>query len=672
MREKSSKARNLLGSRWLPWSIAGLVLVLALIHEIWQPIWIGNLSRAWQAVVWVMILLLCLVIYVAVTRIQAYLEERDRLTRQLAATEGLLGKAYQWLEAILRVNQKFVEAGDENEVIEPVLRLLVEISGAKGASFVPLDEHGQAQAALSHGEIPASTRDAWVEHLASPEVRERCRDCEIKNGKDATLARPGSCPLLSGPFSDANGLLCLPVRGRERDFGVLTLFVSNAQTLEPSRRDIIQALLDETALGLDGVRLRRRELAAIRQMQVLRQNTDLTRLLESLLESVYISMDAEFALLVAPGATHRLEQPQDLRGAADLASPGSNAKKLKEAGMIKTRIDLVLGDLSPQTRPFLDGILQGIMVSGEPVSLGDVGGASGYSLGVRSLLAAPLMLSDRRLVGVLAVGSRRSRSFHPRQLALLQTVAGQAALIVQNADLMAELEYKTMIQERARLAREIHDGLAQMIGFLKLQAAQLRTALGRNDLERARQTTELLYNTLSETYQDARQAIDGLRVSPAECGIEDWLHQIADEFQETTGAQVDLLDVNQIENLPSEVHAQLIRIVQEALSNVRKHAHARQVWIACQLVQDDLLLEVRDDGDGFEPESLSPASRYGLRGMRERAELLGATFDVISRLKEGTIVRIRLPMKYYKDLQERSPVISGERSSSHSPIEVNA
>jgi signal transduction histidine kinase len=102
--------------------------------------------------------------------------------------------------------------------------------------------------------------------------------------------------------------------------------------------------------------------------------------------------------------------------------------------------------------------------------------------------------------------------------------------------------------------------------------------------------------------------------------------------------------VDEKSDLAPEVQAQLIRIVQEALSNTRKHAEAQQVWVSCHTVSGELVLEIRDDGRGFSPEDVPGPSRHGMRGMRERAELIGAEFQVISRPQEGTTVRLRLPM----------------------------
>jgi two-component system nitrate/nitrite sensor histidine kinase NarX len=611
----SRDIRVFLSSRWLPWLITGLTLLVALLYEALLPIVTGDFSRFGQSAFWIITIASLALIYLIAKRVSKLIFEQEELKGLLSQAELRVEDAYQRLEAIFRISQTFVEASDEGEVIEPVLQLLVSLTGANGASFVPLDEHGQPQTALSHGELPFPILEAWNDYLASPGVRERCGNCEYRDLPEERQ----DCPLLKGPFAESSGLICLPVRRGEREYGVLNLFLSDAQSLDDRTRTYLRALLDEMSLGLEGVYLRRRELSALRQIQVLRQRADLSALLNGLLENVYRSLEADFAIMLVP-----------------------------RAGLHQAKVDLVMGDLPDKSRPFIDGILQGVMASVEPVLLGDVSGdmesGSPSRAAFRSLIAAPLVSPERLTLGVVLVGNRRVRGFNQRQLALLQTIAGQVALVVQNAALMAELEFQSMIQERARLAREIHDGLAQTIGFLKLQASQLRGMLGRGDLDKARQSADLFYSTLSEAYQDARQAIDGLRISPDDCGLNGWLSQTTGEFSDLSGLTVDLNLVEVTNAVSPEVQAQLIRIVQEALSNVRKHAQANQVWVACIETGDDLVLEVRDDGLGFLPEDVSSVSRHGLRGMRERAELIGADFQVVSRPKEGTIVRLRVPI----------------------------
>lgn len=561
-------------------------------------------------------------IFLVLGRLKVLFQEVTQLRSRLEDNEQRLRQAYEQMEAVFQLSRTFVEANDENEIIQPMMQFIVEISGAQGASFVPIDEHGQPQTALSHGELPFEVKEAWLEYLSTPGVVDRCRACEARE----PLELPRDCPLLRGPFANASGLVCLSVRRGEREFGVLNLFLPRSAPLEAQTRALIGTLLDEAALALEGVYLRRRELSALRQLQFLRQKSDLNTLFNSLLANVSRTLGADFAWMVA--------------------SPS----RLLPQGM-----EVVEGDLPSQVKPLLRGLVQGVMSSREPVIVGNLAGDSKDEADprphVRSVVAVPLISAESGVLGAILVGNRQARGFQPRQLALLQTVADQVALVMQNAHLMAELEYKTMLQERARLAREIHDGLAQTIGFLKLQSAQLRTYIEKGEFERAKENAIRIYTTLSEAYQDTRQAIDDLRLLPDECGLRGWLAQVANEFRELSGLEV-ILDVDEGDTeISPEVQAQLIRIVQEALSNVRKHAGASRVRVSCSVANGDLFLKIEDNGKGFLPDDITSPSQHGLRGMRERAELIGADFQIISQPQRGAQVCIRLPLKRLSEVE---------------------
>jgi two-component system nitrate/nitrite sensor histidine kinase NarX len=115
------------------------------------------------------------------------------------------------------------------------------------------------------------------------------------------------------------------------------------------------------------------------------------------------------------------------------------------------------------------------------------------------------------------------------------------------------------------------------------------------------------------------------------------------EFEENTGLPVSLKESSVEAKLPLEVQAQLIRIVQEALSNVRKHSGATRAWINCNQSENGFMIEIGDDGCGFSLEEVPGVSRYGLQGMRERSDLIGGEIEVISGKGEGTIIRVNLP-----------------------------
>jgi signal transduction histidine kinase len=218
------------------------------------------------------------------------------------------------------------------------------------------------------------------------------------------------------------------------------------------------------------------------------------------------------------------------------------------------------------------------------------------------------------------------------------------SLDAENEALLEQLVYKAVLDERTRLAREIHDGLAQMLAFLKLEAARMQTYITKGELDAVTRTLQACYQTLSDAYLDARQAIDNLRRVPDEC-LGDWLEATAADFKTLTGLEVDVSNVHLSHVFSPSVKAQLIRIVQEALTNIRKHAQACTVIISAFEREGDAILEVRDNGRGFVSGETQPASQYGLRSMRERAESIDADFQVNSAPGAGTTVRLRIPMR---------------------------
>ena len=542
-------------------------------------------------------------------------EERGMLQRKLSETEQIASSAKGKLAVAFQLSQLIVEATEESEVIDQILRFSVELAGAVGASMVPIDEHGQPMAAIKYGDLPVPVFNAWIEYLASPAIRHRCGNC---SNYETVM---NTCPILEGSFveimkpSPPVEIYCLPLRRGEREIGILNLYLSEGHSLDRETQAFLRTMIDETTLALDGVRINQREINTLRQLQSIHRKTDLTDLLSILIGDVKETLVADFALLEVP-ATNEYTHP----------------------------ISLTIGEVNSKDQVFIDGINKAVLVAEEPVSLGDVTGEPESAHNLHAIIAAPLLTPDGEALGVITVGNSKNKRFAKRQLTLLATVAGQVALVVQNSRLMAELEYQTMVAERTRLAREIHDGFAQTLGFLKLQTAQLKNYLSLGDMDNLQRGLNASYSALVEAYEDARQTIDGLRIVPSEEGLARWLKQTVSEFHENTGLNVNLEGMDEKNDLAPEVQAQLIRIVQEALSNTRKHAEAQQVWVSCYTNNSELILEIRDDGRGFSPEDIPMPSRHGMRGMRERADLIRAEFQVISRPHEGTIVSLRLPM----------------------------
>jgi two-component system, NarL family, nitrate/nitrite sensor histidine kinase NarX len=538
-------------------------------------------------------------------------ETSAELELRLTASEQLAARANEHLEAIFEAGQKFNEAIDEKDIIEVVLKLAVDLTGVSGISFVPLDEYGQPMAATSYGKLPFPVMKPWLEYLASPAVRGRCQICSHQ--KELTA----SCPLLKSPAVDASSIYCLRLRHRENEYGVFNLYIPDQAHLDAGTLSFIGALTEQTALAIEGLRLHKRELAARNQMQDIRQRANLSLLLNSLVEGIHQSLGADFTILTI--------QPRFTFSGA-------------------TRV--ILGDLPVEVQPFVEVVLQGVSESGKSFLSGDPAGALSSEFDNRTFIAAGLETDDFSNVGSLLVSKSSSQGFTQNQLSVVQKVADQLALVVESTNLIVEIEYQAIMQERSRLAREIHDGLAQTLGYLKLQAAQMKNYIGREDYGRVQVGFEHYYETLSEAYQDARSAIDGLRLRSAGGGVQEWLDESINNFREISGLVVVVRTMSSTTGLPSEVHAQLLRIVQEAFNNVRKHAHAQQVWVDCFERDHSFYLQIQDDGDGFTPEDIAGPYHHGLQGMKERAELIGADFQVISRPREGTTIILRLPIQF--------------------------
>lgn len=552
---------------------------------------------------------------------QAQQEQLEAARRQAAENERRL----RAVQAVSRgLAAAAADAIDERGLVETCLAAITEYTGALGCSFVPVDEWRQPLPAHTAGQLPAPVLSAWSMHLASGMLRERCGACKRLN------ATPGNCPLHPQEIGGALTVHCLPLdgsdpedandgaAGEERHRGVLHLYLPAGRELDLEARRFLAGLLPEIAAAYESARLRSQELSTMRQLRLLHsQENDFSASLGGLLDGLLQALEADFVLL-------------RLRPAADERASNLNVQR---------------GALEGMPPEALDDLFETALAA---VEFGRPGASQPGSL--PAWLALPLLLPDlpgqparpQAAAGVLLVGANRPFTFHPRQQAILQTVASQAALLVENERMIRSLEYKVVIQERARLAREIHDGLAQTLAFLKLQAAQMQSYLAQGDTARLAQVLRDNYQALAEAYLDTRQAIDNLRLTPQE-GLESWMQRTLSEFENTSGLRVEQAIQPLNKPLAPEVQAQLMRIVQEALNNVRKHARADRVRVSLRSWSGELILEVSDDGQGFDAEDVPEFSQHGLRGMRERAEMIGADFQIISQARQGTTVRLSLP-----------------------------
>jgi signal transduction histidine kinase len=199
------------------------------------------------------------------------------------------------------------------------------------------------------------------------------------------------------------------------------------------------------------------------------------------------------------------------------------------------------------------------------------------------------------------------------------------------------------IAERSRLAREIHDGLAQDLWYAKLKQGRLVQAPELKD--ETRTTGREVLSALDAALADARQAVMALRVDPTASGssLAEVLRTFVDDFADRFGIRAEFVVNGAVPALSARTEAEVLRIVQEALNNVRRHADATFVRVHLDCSDTAIRATVGDNGKGFDAAS-RPPDRYGLRGMAERAELIGAELAIDSQPADGTKVVLNIPL----------------------------
>jgi len=606
----------------------GLLIILVLI--VLLTFSLPNFIETIRIPINIIVILDCLGLIVI---LQKRLREEKEQEKQIKFYQQIEEQTNEKIKEILLVSQQFAAAREEQQIIDLGLQLFLKLLNAKAAAFTPFDERGQTLPARVLGELPEEISKDWLEYLSSPFVRSKCPNCQRIERLNF------DCPLLLSS-TQVTGVYCAPVRRADQELGIFHFFLtpdeSNSsvdrtknefllsrelnrkkEIFNQENEALIRLIADQTGLALETARLKTREERIVSQLNNIHEQMDLGRFIQVLVESA----------------------KQGING------KGTIAKIWRNNPIEKSQI-YQSGKLEPFERKTLEDVVQQVVYAGELVIVKDKDGDGfstknpGYSIGI------PIKRNDLALWGVLAGYSTLLNGFSDDQISMLKAISAQITLVLQNSDALAELEYKAILQERIRLAREIHDGLAQTLGFLKLRLSQLQMYYEKGENDKVKQTIQQLYQIVANAYLETRTTIDQLRLSMEHISLEDLLQETLKEFIESSGIEglfhYDILDAQ----LPGEVNAQLIRIVQEALSNVRKHSHATKVDLICYSHKNEMIIEVKDNGIGFEAQEIHNRSEYGLKGMKERAEIIGADIQIVSHLGEGTTVQIRLPVTY--------------------------
>jgi signal transduction histidine kinase len=497
------------------------------------------------------------------------------------------------------------------------------VIGPSGSGLERFITHGIDAAARSaigdpprgHGILGVLVREA--EPLRLPDVTADPR---------STGFPPGHPPMRS--------FLGVPILVRGVAYGNLYLTEkSGGREFTPEDEELVTLLAAQAGIAIENVRLYEAATEWSRQLESLNEignalatETGLASLLDLVSRRLRELLDARIVLVLIP-------EGEVLRIAAVAAAGGE------------------VGDLVGETLP-RDGTKSGRVLESnrsERVDLllddPEVDQSATRRFGAHTGLWVPLLVRGSA-IGVLVahdkVGGDDGR-FGDDDLRLAETFAARAAVAVDLSERVTRDSLRRVVAaqelERRRLARELHDETGQALTSILLGLRSLEDLVDADD-ERA--AVAGIRQLAVETLQNVRRLAVELRPKALDdFGLEPALARLGSTFQEQTGVAVDFVSRLGDGELTPDVATALYRIVQEALTNVVKHAQARSVSIVLTRKNEHVGLLIEDDGGGFDPSR--PGSGFGLQGMRERVDLLGGSMQVESRTGVGTTIAVEVP-----------------------------
>jgi nitrate/nitrite-specific signal transduction histidine kinase len=429
--------------------------------------------------------------------------------------------------------------------------------------------------------------------------------------------------------------LAVPLRAKSKVIGVLDVQSNQLSAFDESDLVVLQSLADLTAIALEEARLFDAEQRRAEQFRVI---SEVGASITSILTVDELVQEIVHLVKTSLGYYH-------------------TAIGLVEGDELVIKAGVGAHWEDPQFRPTTlkiggDGITALVASTGEPLLVPDVTLDSRYlpvpgSDQIRSEVAVPLRTASG-VIGVLDVQSDQTNGLDQSDLTVLESVAHQAAIAIENAGLYEQAQQAAALEERSRLARELHDAVTQTLFSASLIGEVLPT-LWEQDHDEGRQLLGELRQLTRGALAEMRTLLLELRPTAlAESNLQELLGQLGEAVTGRSGLPVRV-QLDGDPHLPPEVHVALYRIAQEALNNVVKHASATEVSavLRCSSSSDvDLAgharsarLEVRDNGCGFDPASV-PADRLGLGIIRERADAIDAELKIETAPGSGTTVQV--------------------------------
>jgi signal transduction histidine kinase len=518
-------------------------------------------------------------------------------------------------------------------LLQRIVETASELTGARYAALGVIDRSGQGLERFFTAGIDAET------HAAIGDVPRGLGilGVLIREAKPLRLEDLATDPRSVGfppNHPRMTTFLGVPILLRGVAFGNLYLTEKREGTFTEEDEELTQLLAAQAAVAIENTRLYETSTRWLRQLEsvneignALASEIELEPLLGLVARRLRELVDARIVLIMLRESPESLRivaaegEGAELVAGAELAVKESKTGRVLERGQSE-RIDVIVDDP-------------------------DVDQAFTRRLGVSAALYVPLVVQGRTM-GVVSAHDRRGADprFSDEDLRVAEALGARASIAIDLAERVSRDAVRRVLeaqeQERARLARELHDQTGQALTSILLGLKSLEESV---ETEEGRRSAASLRELVVDTLQDVRDLAVELRPAALDdFGVIPALERLVDSFRESTGIDVSMEASIGPERLESELETTLYRLVQEALTNVVKHADARHVSISIVRKDGSISAVVEDDGRGFSPGE-ARADALGLVGMRERIALLGGRITIESAAGRGTTLAVEVPVR---------------------------